>query len=60
MTTGRVWIGTDYCWWNSNTHEASFLGANEPGHLSDDDGTAGSQPDLMQWVNATDLAWDAS
>ena len=28
--------------------------------FSDDDDTAGSQPDLMQWANATDLAEDAS
>ena len=36
------------------------LAANEPGHLSDDDDTAGSGPDLMQWVNVTDLVGDAS
>ena len=28
--------------------EASTLDANEPDHLSADDDTAGSQPDLMQ------------
>ena len=28
--------------------EASTLDANKPGHLSEDDYTAGSQPDLMQ------------
>ena len=28
--------------------EASTLDANTPGHLSEDDYTAGSQPDLMQ------------
>ena len=27
--------------------EASTLDANKPGHLSEDDYTAGSQPDLM-------------
>ena len=40
--------------------EASTLDANEPGHLSGDDYTAGSQPDLMQWVNVTDLTVDVS
>ena len=29
-------------------------------HLSEDDYTAGSQPDLMQWVTVTDLAGDVS
>ena len=28
--------------------EASTLDANKPGHVSEDDFTAGSQPDLMQ------------
>ena len=39
-----------------------YFFANEPGHLSKDDDTAGSQsqPDLMQWVNVTDLAGNAS
>ena len=36
------------------------LNANEPGHLSEDDDTTGSPPDLMQWVSDTDLAGDAS
>ena len=40
--------------------EECTLAANEPGHLSKDDDTAGSQPYLMQWVNATDLVGDAS
>ena len=40
--------------------EAGTLDGNEPGHLSEDCNTAGSQPDLMQWVNVTDLARDAS
>ena len=60
MTTVRVWAGTDYCWWDSKPQEAFFLGANEPGHLSEDDDTAGSMPDLMQCVNAIDLVGDAS
>ena len=34
--------------------------ANEPGNLSEDEDTAGSQPDLMQWVNVADLAGGAS
>ena len=40
--------------------DASTLDGNEPGHLSEDDDTAGSQPDLTQWVTVTDLAGDAS
>ena len=36
--------------------EASTLDANTPGHLSEEDYTAGSQPDLMQCVTVTDLA----
>ena len=34
---------------------------NEPGHLfEDDDNTAGSQPDIMQHVNVTNLEGSAS
>ena len=40
--------------------ESSTLDANKPGHLSDDDYTAGSQPDVMQQVTVTDRACDVS
>ena len=40
--------------------EASTLDANKPGHLSEDDYTAGYQPDVMQQVTVTDLAGDVS
>ena len=40
--------------------EASTLDANKLGHLSEDDYTAGSQPDVMQQVTVTDLAGDVS
>ena len=40
--------------------EASTLDVNKPGHLSEDDYTAGSQPDVMQQVTVTDLAGDVS
>ena len=53
------WSECTVCVPTAATEECT-LAANEPGHLSEDDDTAGSQPNLMQWVNVTDLVVDAS
>ncbi len=45
---GQRLITVDYTTSPNRHAEASNLDANKPGHLSEDDYTAGSQPDLMQ------------
>ena len=63
VATVRVWAETitvDGTTSPRRPVEASTLDANKPGHLSEDDYTAGSQPDVMQQVTVTDLAGDVS
>ena len=46
--SGQRLITVDYTTSPKRPAEASTLYANKPRHLSEDDYTAGSQPDLMQ------------
>ena len=45
---GQILVTVDNTASPKRLAEASTLDANNPGHLSEDDYTAGSQPDLMQ------------